>query len=145
LLHVGEYEQVGSWKAPNGTACIERDKLNIALFLAPLSSDVVHAEEDQFSRKWVSMTKSAGPEGYKNWGRGPETGRPTSVGPHDIKQDQTDPNNPGLDPESYHPKPGDNNNRVASDPGPSGPVIIPVKGQSEPEIVPETGKPRTGG
>jgi hypothetical protein len=91
------------------------------------------------------MTKSDNNEGLKNWGTGPATGRPTSVGPHDVKQDQTDPDNPGLDPASYHPKPGDSNNRVASDPGPGGPVNIKVKGQPEPEIHPETGKPRTGG
>jgi hypothetical protein len=91
------------------------------------------------------MTKSASLEGYKNWGRGPETGRPTSVGPHDVMKDQTDPDNRGLDPESYHLKPGENNNRVASDPGPGGPVNIKVKGQPQVEIVPDTGKPRIGG
>ncbi|MFC3123512.1 hypothetical protein ACFOD4_00445 [Pseudoroseomonas globiformis] len=84
-------------------------------------------------------------EGYKNWGRGPATGRPTSVGPHHFKQDQTDPGNAGLDPASYHLKPGDNNNRIAGDPGPGGPVNIKVKDNAAPEIVPETGAPRTGG
>jgi hypothetical protein len=91
------------------------------------------------------MTKSANSEGFKNWGRGPVDGRPTSVGPHDVNEDQVDPENPGLDPASYNLKPGDNNNRVASDPGPGGPVNIKVKGQPDVEIVPETGKPRTGG
>ncbi len=71
--------------------------------------------------------------------------RPSSVGPHDVKRDQIDPNNPGLDPADYNMKPGDNNNRNAADPGPGGPVNIKVKGQDEAEIVPETGRPRTGG
>ncbi|WP_419899196.1 hypothetical protein [Roseomonas sp. USHLN139] len=92
------------------------------------------------------MTKSTSWDGLENWGRGPSTGRPTSVGPHDVRQDQTDPDNPGLDPARYHLQPGDNNNRTADDPGPGGPVTIKVKGQSAPESPdPETGKPPTGG
>ena len=84
-------------------------------------------------------------DGAKNAGSGPAHARPSSVGPHDVKRDQIDPSNPGLDPADYHMKPGDNNNRNAADPGPGGPVNIKVKGQAEVEIVPETGRPRTGG
>ncbi|MFC3127157.1 hypothetical protein ACFOD4_18980 [Pseudoroseomonas globiformis] len=66
-------------------------------------------------------------EGLKNWGHGPATGRPKSVGPHDVRKDQTDPSDKGLDPKSYNPKPGDQNNRTPEDPGPGGPVNIPTK------------------
>lgn len=91
------------------------------------------------------MANSEGSNLPQNWGTGPETGRPTSVGPHDVKKHQTDPDNPGLDPASYNLKPGENNNRTAADPGPGGPVVIKVKGQPEADLVPETGQPRTGG
>ena len=75
------------------------------------------------------MTDNASREGLKNWGHGPETGRPKSVGPHDVKKDQVDPSDPGIDPEAYHLKPGMNNNRTAEDPGPGGPVNIKPKGK----------------
>jgi hypothetical protein len=73
------------------------------------------------------MTDKANLEGLKNWGTGPATGRPTSVGPHDITKDQTDPNNKGLDPEKdYKGQPGDNKGLgITGKPG--GPVNIQPK------------------
>ena len=45
----------------------------------------------------------------ENWGTETKTARPTSVGPHDVKVDQEDPGNPGLDPtRAYKPGPGTN-------------------------------------
>lgn len=88
--------------------------------------------------------KSAMWEGCQNWGRGPVTGRPTSVGPHDVNKDQTDPGNPGINPESCNLKPG-NNNRVAEALRPGGTVTIKAKSHSEVGVVPETGRPRIGG
>jgi hypothetical protein len=73
------------------------------------------------------MTDRAWTEGLKNWGNGPATGRPTSVGPSNITENQTDPNNKGLDPDKDFPgKPGDNKGLGVAD-APGGPVNIPVK------------------
>jgi hypothetical protein len=73
------------------------------------------------------MTDKANREGLKNWGHGPPTGRPSSVGPHDVKADQTDPANKGLDPETdYHGQPGDNKGLGITD-TPGSPVNIQPK------------------
>jgi hypothetical protein len=47
-----------------------------------------------------SVTKPAWFVGFKNWGRGPETARRTSVGPHDARDDQMDPESSSLSPEA---------------------------------------------
>jgi hypothetical protein len=50
-----------------------------------------------------------------------------------------------MDPsKDYNGQPGDNKGLGIKD-GPGGPVSIQVKGGDEPEKVPETNKPRTGG
>lgn len=73
------------------------------------------------------MADRANTEGLKNWGHGPETGRPSSVGPHDVKADQTDPANKGLNPErDYKGQPGDNKGLGITG-KPTGPVNIPPK------------------
>lgn len=73
------------------------------------------------------MTDKANREGLKNWGTGPVTGRPTSVGPHDVKENQTDPTNKGVDPDKdYRGQPGDNKGMGIVD-GPGGPVDIKPK------------------
>ena len=64
-------------------------------------------------------------EGMKNWGKSPPTARPKSVGPHDVKKDQTDPNDPGLDPEAYAKDPVSNSIPTGKQPG--GPVNIKPK------------------
>ena len=67
-------------------------------------------------------------EGLKNWLGGEKTARPATAGAHDpLGKDQNDPNNPGVDPHQYEPKPGDNNNRTDAA-APKGPVNIGVKG-----------------
>jgi hypothetical protein len=44
------------------------------------------------------MSKDETHEGLKNWGRGPSSGRPDSVGSHNIMEDPNDPGAKGLDP-----------------------------------------------
>ncbi|WP_419899287.1 hypothetical protein [Roseomonas sp. USHLN139] len=66
------------------------------------------------------MTDKASREGLKNWGHGPSSGRPDSVGPHDVKRDQLDPDRKGVDPEDYDRGP-------VTQPGPGGPVNIKPK------------------
>jgi hypothetical protein len=101
-----------------------------------------------FPESRSSMAKSAWREGYKNWGRGPSSGRPASVGTHDILQDQLDPSAKGLDPNEAYKGGGSGNGPntgLGIADGAGGPVNIKVKGNPEVEIVPDTGKPRIGG
>jgi hypothetical protein len=78
------------------------------------------------------MTDPANTEGFKNWGTGPSSARPESVGPQDVNDKQFDPDAKPLDPsKDYNAQPGDNKGLV--------------KGGDEPEKVPDTEKPRTGG
>jgi hypothetical protein len=91
------------------------------------------------------MSDPANSEGFKNWGTGPSSARPDSVGPHDVNEGQFDPDAKPMDPsKDYNGQPGDNKGLGIKD-GPGGPVSIQVKGGDEPEKVPETNKPRTGG
>jgi len=73
-------------------------------------------------------------EGLKNWLGGEKTARPATAGAHDpLGKDQNDPNDPGVDPHQYEPKPGDNNNRTDAA-APKGPVNIGVKGASPDDV-----------
>jgi hypothetical protein len=76
------------------------------------------------------MTEDASKEGYKNWGRGPSSGRPDSIGSHNITEDQNDPDAKGLDPNKDYKGGGAGNGPntglgVAD--GPGGPVNIQPK------------------
>jgi hypothetical protein len=58
-----------------------------------------------------------------------KTARPESVGPHEVKREQENPDAKGIDPQKgYKPKPGDSNNFTPDSGGPKGPVNIGVKG-----------------
>ncbi|ONG51078.1 hypothetical protein BKE38_16710 [Pseudoroseomonas deserti] len=73
------------------------------------------------------MADKAAREGLKNWGHGPSSGRPGSVGPHDVRRDQLVPGEKGIDPEAYDRVP-------APQPGADAPVNIKPKrsGDAEP-------------
>jgi len=65
--------------------------------------------------------KSEVPGMLENWGLHTKTARPESVGPHDVKENQQNPADPGIEPEAgYKPSPGDD----AASAGPGGQVAI---------------------
>ncbi|WP_159993604.1 hypothetical protein [Roseomonas sp. 18066] len=66
------------------------------------------------------MADKAAREGLKNWGHGPSSGRPGSVGPHDVTRDQLKPGGKDVDPEAYDRMP-------PPQPGPDAPVNIKAK------------------
>lgn len=73
------------------------------------------------------MANETSNAGLENWGTGPSSGRPKSVGPHDVKKDQLDPDAKPIDPDAaYNKQPGDNKGMGIKD-GPGGPVNIKVK------------------
>ncbi|UFN49021.1 hypothetical protein LPC08_24000 [Roseomonas sp. OT10] len=84
-------------------------------------------------------------EEFSNWGGGTKSARPTSVGPHDVKADQEDPSNPGLDPgKDYKPSPQDSAATAAPDQPEKEFANIPVKpGETQKQGAPRDAPPLT--
>jgi hypothetical protein len=74
------------------------------------------------------MANETSNAGLDNWGTGPSSARPESVGPHDVKKDQKNPAAKPMDPgENYKDQPGDNKGMGVGKDAPGGPVNIKVK------------------
>ena len=85
-------------------------------------------------------------EEFANWGGGAKTARPKSVGPHDVKADQENPADPGIDPgRAYKPGAGDQEGKAgpaAKDAGGSEREFVNIRVASEAGAPKEKGAPR---
>jgi hypothetical protein len=74
------------------------------------------------------MAKETSNAGLENWGTGPSSARPGSVGPHDVNDKQLKPGDKPMDPgKNYENQPGDNKGMGVGKDAPGGPVNIKVK------------------